>query len=93
MFNVSNRYVNLAPILATEASALALVSYEKIDGDVTPAQAAAGKFPSDWVVMAGDSAALGDLPSRPGWHQLGPVPGVPLWTDDFSDVLSVTRLG
>lgn len=93
MFNVSNRYVNLAPILATEASALALVSYEKIDGDVTPAQAAAGKFPSDWVVMAGDSTALGDLPSRPGWHRLGPVPGVPLWTDDFSDVLSVTRFG
>ncbi len=93
MFNVSNRYVNLAPILATEASALALVSYEKIDGDVTPAQASTGKFPSDWVVMAGDSTALGDLPSRPGWHQLGPVPGMPLWTDDFSDVLSVTRFG
>lgn len=93
MFNVSNRYVNLAPILATEAAAVPLVSYEKIDGDVTPAQAAAGKFPSDWVVMAGDAAALGDLPTRPGWRALGPRAGVPLWTDDFSDVLAVTRFG
>ncbi len=93
MFNVSNRYVNLAPILAGEASALSLVSYEKIDGAVTPAQAAAGKFPSDWVVMAGDTDALGDLPTRAGWRSLGVSPGVPLWTDDFSDVLSVTRFG
>ena len=93
MFNVSNRYVNLAPILANEAAAVSLVSYEKIDGDVTPAQAAAGKFPSDWVVMAGDTQALGDLPSRPGWHAIGPSAGEPLWTDDFSDVLAVTRFG
>lgn len=93
MFNVSNRYVNLAPILATEAAAVSLDSYEKIDGDVTAAQAATGKFPSDWVVMTGDTQALGNLPSRPGWHAIGPRAGVPLWTDDFSDVLSVTRFG
>lgn len=93
MFNVSNRYINYAPILATEASAVSLHSYERIDGDVTPAEASTGKFPSDWVVMTRDTQALGDLPGRSGWYPLAPSSGVPLWTDDFSDVLSVTRFG
>jgi hypothetical protein len=93
IFNVSNRYIGLAPILATEAAALSLVSYERIDTGVTAAQAAAGKFPSDWVLMSSAPDDLGDIPSRPGWRALQPDPRVPVWTDDFNNVLSVTRLG
>jgi hypothetical protein len=60
---------------------------------VTPAEAAAGKFVSAWVVMATDTANLGDIPQRPGWAALRADPHFPVWTDDFSDVLAVTRLG
>ena len=90
LFNVSNRYVGLAPILAGEAAALSMVSYERIDPQGV---ALIRKFPSDWVVMAQSSTALGDLPSRPGWRELAADPHSPLWTDDFNDVLGVTRLG
>jgi len=93
MFNISNRFVNLAPILAGEASSLSLVPYERTDTTVTAAQAVAGKSESDWVVMAGATGDLGDIPARPGWQRLNPAPGFPVWTDDFSDVLSVTRFG
>ena len=93
LFNVSNRYVGLAPILAGEAATLSMVSYERVDTQVTPAQADAGKFPSDWVVIASTTDALGDLPSRPGWQILRADPNAPVWTDDFSNVLGVTRLG
>lgn len=93
MFNVSNRYVGLAPILAREADSLSMVSYERVDTQVTPAQAAQKKFPSDWVVIAWTREALAGLPSQPGWRQLQADPHAPLWTDDFNDVLSVTRLG
>ncbi len=93
MFNISNRFVGLAPVLAAEAAAMSLVAYERTDAHVTAAEAAAGKFPSDWVVMARAPDALMDLPSRPGWHPLTPSDGAPLWTDDYNDVLSVTRLG
>ncbi|HVH63443.1 MAG TPA: fused MFS/spermidine synthase [Candidatus Dormibacteraeota bacterium] len=93
LFNVSNRYVGLAPILATEAASLSMVSYERIDTKVTTAQAAEGKFPSDWVAMAWSRDALADLASQPGWRSLQADPQEPLWTDDFNDVLSVTRLG
>ena len=90
LFNVSNRYVGLAPILAREAAATGMVSYERIDPQGDPA---ARKFPSDWVVIAPSADVLSDLPTRPGWFQLHADGHAPLWTDDFNDVLSVTRLG
>ena len=93
LFNVSNRYVGLSPILANEAASLSMVSYERIDTQVTPEQAAMKKFPSDWVVIAWTRDALADLPARPGWRPLQADSRAPLWTDDFNDVLSVTRLG
>jgi len=43
--------------------------------------------------MAADPGNLGDIPSRPGWGALHADPRFPVWTDDFSDVLAVTRLG
>jgi hypothetical protein len=43
--------------------------------------------------MAADAGNLGDIPARPGWGALHADPHFPVWTDDFSDVLAVTRLG
>jgi hypothetical protein len=93
LFNISNRFVELAPVLAGEAAALDLVAYERLDTSVTAEQARAGKFVSDWVVIADQSSASATALGSSGWHALKPVAGFPLWTDDFNDVLSVTRLG
>jgi hypothetical protein len=92
LFNISNKYVDLASVLAGEAANLSLAGYQRTDVDVTSAQAAEGKFPSAWLVMARDAANLGDIPTRPGWLALHADPNLPVWTDDFSDVLTVTRL-
>ena len=47
----------------------------------------AGKSASDWVVMARESDDLGGLASDPRW--VVPVSATaPLWTDDFSNILS-----
>ncbi|HXL77419.1 MAG TPA: fused MFS/spermidine synthase [Candidatus Eisenbacteria bacterium] len=93
LFNVSNKYIDVSSVLAGEAAALTLVSFLRTDVVVTPAEAAAGKFVSAWVVMAANGANLGDIPERPGWGALRADPQFPVWTDDFSDVLAVTRLG
>jgi len=92
LFNISNKYVNLAAVLAGEAANLSLVGYQRIDTDVTTAQAAAGKYPSAWLVMAAAADNLGGIPTQPAWRVLHANPKDPVWTDDFSDVLSVTRL-
>jgi hypothetical protein len=92
LFNISNKYVNLAAVLAGEAANLSLVGYQRVDTDVSNAQAAAGKYPSGWLVMAPAAGNLAGIPSQAGWRVLQANPNDPVWTDDFSDVLSVTRL-
>jgi spermidine synthase len=92
LFNISNKYVDLASVLAGEAANLSLVGFQRTDTGVTAGQAAAGKFPSAWLVMATASENLGGIPIQPGWRALQANPQQPVWTDDFSDVLTVTLL-
>jgi hypothetical protein len=92
LFNISNKYVNLGAVLAGEAANLSLVGYQRVDTEVTTAQSAAGKYPSAWLVMAPAAENLGGIPGQATWRVLQANPNDPVWTDDFSDVLSVTRL-
>jgi hypothetical protein len=92
LFNISNKYVDLASVLAGEAANLSLVGYQRTDTGVTTEQAAADKFPSAWLVMAPLAENLGGIPGQPDWRALHANPQLPVWTDDFSDVLTVTLL-
>jgi hypothetical protein len=92
LFNISNKYVDLASVLAGEAANLSLLGYQRTDTGVTADQAAAGKFPSAWLVMAPAAENLGGIPLQTDWRALQANPQQPVWTDDFSDVLTVTIL-
>src|SRR5487761_374903 len=70
LFTISNQYVGLASVLAGEAANLSLVGYQRSDTDVTAAQAAAGKYPSAWLVMAPEAEILGGIPAQPAWLAL-----------------------
>ncbi len=89
-FNVSNKYVNLTPILANAGSDLGLATHQRVDLAGTPSSIADGIFPSAWIVMARDGGDLQGLASRGGWAPPRTDPSQPVWTDDFSDVLGVT---
>lgn len=85
--HVSNRHLDLAPVLGATARELGLVARVRYDG-VTEEQAS----PSTWVVLARDRADLDRLLTRPGWD---PVDGdaARAWTDDYSSVLQVLDAG
>lgn len=85
--HVSNRHLDLAPVLGATARELGLVALVRHDG-VTEEQAS----PSTWVVLARDPADLRRLLTRPGWD---PVDGdaARAWTDDYSSVLQVLDAG
>jgi hypothetical protein len=87
-FHVSNRHLTLGPILGRLATAHALVAVEQLQR-VSRADDGAGKYPSDWFIMARSEADLGSLASDSRWHPPFVSPRTPLWTDDFSNVLSV----
>ncbi len=87
-FHVSNRFFNLQPVIARIAEDRRLVSYARDDKDVPPERAAEAMRPSVWVVLARDPNDLGQLASSaPRWVRLVSGAGVPLWTDDYANVL------
>jgi hypothetical protein len=89
-FNVSNKYVNLTSVLANAGADLGMATYQRVDLEGTPSSIAAGIFPSAWIVMARSPSDLATLVSRPGWVPAQTDASHPVWTDDFSNVLSVT---
>src|SRR6185503_55910 len=81
-FHISNRYLNLEPLLAGLSRRAGLSAFIRRDGD----ENATGRFPSWWVVMARSDAALGTIPGDPRWSR---AQGNTVWTDDFSNILSL----
>jgi hypothetical protein len=92
-FNISNRYLDLQPVLATLASDAGLAGLVEDDFNVSDAEQKNGRFPSRWVVMAHQRADLGALARDPRWAPLAPRPGTRVWTDDFSNILGVIKWG
>jgi len=90
-FHISNRYLDLKPVLAALASDGGLAALARDDLTVGREQTAQGKSPSQYVVMARNSDTLTPLAGRQGWHALRPQPGIRVWTDQHSSILSLFR--
>jgi hypothetical protein len=88
LFDVSNHYLDLAPVLANLAGSAGLVAFERDD---SKAGRAGGRAPSRWVVIARSTADLGPLAGSPQWQPLAAHPGARVWSDQYSNVLSVLR--
>lgn len=84
-YNVSNRYIDVAPILARQARERSLYGLKANDfkGD-----RATGKSPSRWVFLAREASHLQGLDEKP-FEPLGNGADAPLWTDSYSNVLQV----
>jgi hypothetical protein len=92
-FNITNRYLNLKPVLANMARAAQppLVCYAWLD-KVSKKEEEEGKRTSHWLVMAQRAEDLGPIAKdKERWVRLEGRPDAPLWTDDFSNILSVFR--
>jgi hypothetical protein len=89
-FHVSNRHVSLGPVLARLAANARLTAVEQ-SHNVTAQQAQSGRSSSQWVVMARHRATLEPLLGDSRWTPLLPEDPVPLWTDDFSNILGAMK--
>jgi len=81
-FHISNRYLDLEPVLAGAAAdhGLAAAIYYS-DGDEESL-----KYSSIWVVMSREQRRIDELD---GWQSL--TPHQLHWTDQFSDIVSILR--
>jgi hypothetical protein len=90
-FNLSNRYLDLGPVLGRQAEDAGLVCRIRADVGLTPEERQAGKQPSIWAVMAGTEDDLAGLASDPRWRRPALAPNSRAWTDDYSDLARYLR--
>jgi spermidine synthase len=86
--HVSNRFVDLVPVLATVARATGLAAFVRDDRAVPPELLAAGKSPSTWVALVREARDAEVLARRhPEWTRIAPGRAARPWTDDYTDLL------
>lgn len=86
--NISNRYLDLTPVIAALAADARLIGYhcddpfEEVD---------VGKEPSHWAVLVRPDVDLSRLRNDERWRPLTEVPPTRVWTDDYSNVIGVMK--
>jgi hypothetical protein len=89
--HISNRYLNLAPVVGATARSAGLVSIVQTHFPTAEEQKISAEISlSRWVLVARSAADLAPLVQDGRWGSLDDVKG-PVWTDDYSNVLGVLR--
>ena len=87
--HISNRHLELEPVVGDLALDRGLVCYAQYDSETDDAVEIPYKFGSHFTVLARNEADLGSVPNDPRWQPCvtsGNSENV--WTDDFSNLLS-----
>lgn len=87
-FQISNRHLDLHPLLANLAKSRNLVC---LGFDDREENIGLGKEASTWVVMARTREDLGLLGSKSNWQIVPENARVKVWRDDYSNLLQVLR--
>ena len=87
-YHVSNRYIDLSPVLGNAAAAVGVSAYQRyeVHGDKD-----VGHSGSNWVILVADPIVARWFVSDPDWSEVPTRPEIPVWTDDFASVLPVIR--
>jgi SAM-dependent methyltransferase len=87
LFHLSNRYLDLEPVLASLAQDAGLAAWSRF------AAGSASDFadPSRWAIVARRREDVGSLGSDRQWRELT-ASGRRVWTDEYSNVLAAMRI-
>ncbi len=95
VFHISNRYLDLSTVLNAVATELELQCYVCRDVARSPQELEEkqrnGIEGSTYVVLARQANDTRGLSERPNWQRMKPDGNAPVWTDDYSNILSVLR--
>jgi SAM-dependent methyltransferase len=84
LFHVSNRYLRVQELVTSVLADIGMAVRVRVDRD----ESASGKVGSDFVIAARRVEDLGTIGAR--WEE--PMPnGVRVWTDDYSNILSLIK--
>ena len=84
--HISNRYIDLAPVLGALAWDSRMKCLVRRDRDVSPDDVGRGESSSIWAVIAAYEEDLDGLLEDSRWQSPQIDPDEAVWTDDFSNV-------
>ncbi|OLE52427.1 MAG: hypothetical protein AUG51_18170 [Acidobacteria bacterium 13_1_20CM_3_53_8] len=87
-FHISNRSLDLHTVVANLARSRNLICLSR--DDTQPSQTM-GKEASQWVIMARRTEDLGTLANDSRWQMLAGDASRHVWTDDFSNIISIFK--
>jgi hypothetical protein len=86
VFHISNRYVDLRPVLSALAADAGAQARWLID--LAPRSTSAARLSAEVVAMAQPGRRLDFLSAADGWRQFAHGSATALWTDERSDIVS-----
>lgn len=90
-FHISNRFLDLEPVIAGIARRLDLSGVAQQHHFSSRSYERTGNVSSHWVVVARDAATIDPLRRDKRWRLLSTSPGLPVWTDQSSNILDVAH--
>jgi hypothetical protein len=90
-FHISNSHLDLEPVLGVLSRTTGCAAMIRIDDSIPPEEQRQGRASSSWVVMAFQGDDLAPFARNRAWRVVEAPPDFPLWTDDYSSLLSVLR--
>ena len=85
-FHVTNRYLDLVPVVQKLADAAGLHAVLVADDGEAPVGSS-----SDWVLLSDSEAKLEAAPIEEAAEAIEPRAGLRLWTDDFNNIVQVLK--
>jgi hypothetical protein len=85
--HISNRYLDLVPVVQQAARNLGLEIRQVENDDDDDA----GVYRSDWMLLSGSAAAFEGNSLKEAAERIDTEPRVRLWTDDYSDLYRILK--
>jgi hypothetical protein len=92
LLHISNRYLEIEPVLGNIAADLGLLCTTR-DHVASAAELERGYSSSHWVALARTRRDLGRLGEGHPWRACEADPGQRVWTDDYSSPVSIVKWG
>ncbi|WP_319586120.1 hypothetical protein [uncultured Desulfobulbus sp.] len=91
IFHLSNRYLDLVPVFSNLVEDSGLHGIVGQDSNVSLEDKIRGKVTSCWLLVARQSSDFLALANDPRWSPTIYHSNKPVWTDDYSNILSVLK--
>jgi SAM-dependent methyltransferase len=91
LFHLSNRFLDVEPVIAGLVRELSLEGRVRRDLRLTAVRQRRGENGSIWAVVARPGRLPSALDDRPAWEVLDTTGRVTPWTDDYSSIIGLVR--